>query len=147
MATAWRLALVAVLGLALAVSGCAGVAPWSGEATRWAAQAPGETWVRTEMFFGLSRPDGIEISDGAWKEFIDAQVTPRFPDGLTVLSGSGQFRAKDGRIVREGARVLVLLHRPSREAEAAIEQVREAYRNAFQQEGVLRVTSTARVAF
>jgi Protein of unknown function (DUF3574) len=106
-----------------------------------------ETVARTELFFGLSRPGGV-ISDEDFKNFLDVRVTPRFPDGLTLLSGSGQFRNASGVTIVEGSKLLILLY-PARDASAnaKIEQIRSDYKAQFQQESVLRVDELSCVSF
>jgi hypothetical protein len=108
----------------------------------------GDIWARTELFFGTSRPDGNVVSDDKFKRFLDQEVTPRFPDGLTLLTGQGQFRNSNGVIIQEKSKVLILLY-PLDDTEASnrIEAIRSAYKVAFQQESVLRVDSRAGVSF
>src|SRR5207253_3721246 len=65
-------------------------------------------WVKTELYFGLSRTAGAEISDAEFAAFLAQVVTPRFPEGLSVLEARGQWRDSAGRTVREPARVVVL---------------------------------------
>jgi hypothetical protein len=55
-------------------------------------QLHGEIFFRTELFFGLSRSNGPDVTEEEFQHFIDTEVTPRFPDGLTLLSGKGQFK-------------------------------------------------------
>jgi hypothetical protein len=100
-----------------------------------------ELFVRTELFFGSAKPDGAEVTEEEWRQFLDREITPRFPDGLTVLTGAGQFRNAAGVIVRETSRLLILLYPLSsqRNSHEKIEQIREAYQRAFQQQSVLRV--------
>ncbi|MCU0492124.1 MAG: DUF3574 domain-containing protein, partial [Chloroflexaceae bacterium] len=69
-----------------------------------------EPFIRSELFFGSERPNKPEVSDEEFKQFLDEAVTPRFPDGLTVLKGFGQFRESDGTIVQESSFVLILLY-------------------------------------
>jgi Protein of unknown function (DUF3574) len=118
-------------------------------ATRSArTQTIGEIWNRTELYFGSLRPDGSVVPETKFQRFVDEQVTPRFPDGLTVLTGYGQFRNSAGIILKERSMVLILLYPPEMtDASQRIEQIREAYKNAFQQESVLRVDSQATVSF
>ena len=106
-----------------------------------------QAFARTELFFGLSRPGGV-ITEQEFKNFVDARVTPRFPDGLTVLSGNGQFRDSSGTILVEGAKVLILLF-PRRDAQANenIEAIRREYRHQFQQQSVLRADDVSCVSF
>lgn len=108
----------------------------------------GDIWARTELFFGTSRPDGTVVTDDKFKRFLDQEVTPRFPDGLTLLSGQGQFKNSSGVIIQERSKVLILLY-PLEDTGASnrIEAIRAAYKLAFQQESVLRVDSRAGVSF
>lgn len=118
---------------------------------------PGEEFLRVELFFGMSiaakedRPAG-EVGEAQWRGFLDEWITPRFPYGLTVHDGYGQWMGEDGDIARERSRVLVLLvsgAAPGEWAETgqAIEEIRAAYCRLFHQESVLRVISRAQVAF
>lgn len=95
---------------------------------------------RTELFFGTAKPDGV-VSEKEFKMFLDQEVTPRFPDGLTVVDADGQFRGADGVLVKENAYVLVLLYPAEAREESGkkIERIRRLYMTRFQQESVLRV--------
>lgn len=106
-----------------------------------------EDYVRVELFFGLSRP-GAVVTDAEFKAFVDDRITPRFPDGLTLLAGSGQFRDAGGTIVAEQARLLILLTpRDGILLDDKVEVIRSDYRQAFQQQSVLRADSPACVSF
>jgi hypothetical protein len=108
----------------------------------------GETFLRTELYFGSERP-GADVTKEQFDRFVEGEVTPRFPDGLTSLVGYGQFKGSDGEIVEERSFVLILLYPPEDEEEAngEIEEIRAAYERAFEQESVLRVDSRERVSF
>lgn len=105
-----------------------------------------ELWLRTELYFGTSKPGG-EVSDEDFGGFVDSEITTRFPDGLTILSGYGQFLGSQG-LVKERSKVLILFH-PAMTADVSkkIEQIREAYKIAFSQESVLRADAYAGVSF
>lgn len=122
--------------------------PLAASVTRQEPPVFGEIWARTELYFGVARPDGQVVSDSKFKRFLDQEITPRFPDGLTQLSGFGQFRNSGGQIIQENAKVVILLY-PLDDADASsrIEAIRDAYKRAFQQESVLRVDSRAGVSF
>jgi hypothetical protein len=107
----------------------------------------GELWSRTELYFGLSREDGPDITDGEFEQFLDAAVTPRFPDGLTLLSGDGQFRGSDGIVIKERSKLLILFYPWSNARNQAIERIRAIYKRDFQQQAVLRVDDTNCVSF
>ena len=98
------------------------------------------SFARTDLFFGTARPDGV-VTKEEFLVFIDQEVTPRFPDGLTILDGHGQFRGRDGVLVKENSFVLVLLY-PAETANREHSQDRansSPLRVQFQQESVLRV--------
>lgn len=112
------------------------------------AHYTGDLWRRTELYFGSQKPDGSAVSEAEFEEFVDEIVTPRFPDGLTLLTGYGQFRNAANVIVEEQSFVMILLYpRDDKEAGAEIEEIRTAYKDAFEQESVLRVDSLERVSF
>ncbi|MFB6718635.1 DUF3574 domain-containing protein [Kribbella sp. NPDC056345] len=107
----------------------------------------GDTWVRTELFFGTDKP-GPDVSDYQFQKFVDSTITPRFPDGLTVLSGQGQWKEAKG-IVKERSKVLIIVY-PVDGAEASskkIEEIRDLYEKKFQQQSVLRADSTENISF
>ncbi len=100
-------------------------------------------WQRAELYFGTTGVD-----EAAWTDFLARSVTPRFPDGFTVLAGRGQWREPgSGRIVAESSRVLVVLAPPSAGRLAALEEIRTAYRARFAQESVGLALSPACAAF
>jgi hypothetical protein len=142
-AVATTLAGLALTGLAL--TACAAGPPAApGGAVPAAGHNPGCTpYTRTELFFGTSRAGGPAISETEFEGFLDSEVTPRFPDGLTVLTGRGQFRGADGRLVEERSIVLVLLYPtvPAGDGGAKVDQIRELYKQKFNQESVLRADS------
>lgn len=108
----------------------------------------GELYARTELFFGLSKPDGAMVTEDQFKSFLDKEITPRFPDGLTVLMGDGRFHNKNGNVIVEKSVVVILLYPIGVGTKNLhIEAIREAYKTAFQQESVLRVDSLACAAF
>jgi hypothetical protein len=106
-----------------------------------------EVWGRTELYFGTNKPAG-EVTDAEFAQFVDTEVTRLFPDGLTLLSGYGQFKDSKGELIREKSFVLILLYPvQTRDANTRIEEIRELYKKAHGQESVLRVDSFALVSF
>ena len=103
--------------------------------------------ARLELLFGTSRPQGGVVTEKEWAMFLDTEVTPRFPAGLTVLNGPGQWRGGDGRVAKEQSRILVIWHEPNDRTEADIEAIRSAYKARFAQQSVMRVDGTSCVSF
>lgn len=97
-------------------------------------------FVRTELFFGSAKPDGA-VTEEEFKAFLDEVVTPRFPDGLTVMKADGQFRGADGVTIKEDSYVLILLYpvEGQKASSRSIDAIRAEYMRRHQQESVLRV--------
>jgi hypothetical protein len=104
-------------------------------------------YARLELLFGLGREDGTEIGEAEWRAFLDTEVTPRFPDGLTVLNGYGQWRNSAGAIAGEKSVMLLIWHRPAADSEEKIEAIRSAYKARFGQASVLRADGASCVSF
>ena len=109
----------------------------AGRQTRFEASP----FIRTELYFGRNKPDGKEVSRKEFDEFLSGFVTERFPDGLTVLKGRGQFLNSKGDVERERSVVLILLYPTSarNEKHIKIEEIRDEYKRRFMQQSVLRV--------
>ena len=82
-----------------------------------------------------------------WNAFLTREVTPRFPDGLTVLDGYGQWKAPNGKISAERSRVLLLWHAPGADADSKIDAIRAAYKKQFHQLSVMRVDGADCMSF
>lgn len=108
-----------------------------------------QIFVRTDLFFGLGKPNGSEVTAAEFQRFLAGKVTPQFPDGLTVISGRGQFQDGRGRMVKEPANVLIIISPLERSPHhnQKIEQIRNAYKTAFHQESVLRTDELTCVSF
>lgn len=113
-----------------------------------AVQLVGDTWVRTELFFGTDKP-GPDVTDYQFNRFVNDTVTPRFPDGLTVLAGNGQWKDDTGTIVKERSKVVIILYPVdgAQESSKKVEEIRSSYEKKFQQQSVLRTDSTEQVSF
>ncbi|WP_424134155.1 DUF3574 domain-containing protein [Roseomonas chloroacetimidivorans] len=103
-----------------------------------AGTAPAEV---ATLAFGRNGPDGqLHVTEADWAAFLAEEATPRFPHGLTSLDAQGQWRAPDGRVAREPAKLLWLVMPGATPAEAAArtEGLAAAYRARTGQESVLR---------
>ena len=99
------------------------------------------------LFLGLSIPGGGEVTEEEWRAFVRDEVTPRFPDGLTLWRAEGQWRERDGNIAREPVLVIEIVHRVDLRLDEDINDIAEAWKQRFRQEAVMRVTSPARLEF
>jgi hypothetical protein len=98
----------------------------------------GTPFIREQLYFGRGLPGGGEVSDSAWAGFLATEVTPRFPDGITVVDARGQWKGASGEVVRERTWLLVLYHPASEDADQRVTAVISVYRQRFAQEAVLR---------
>lgn len=142
MITSSALALSAALALGGTVATASAAVP--------VARAPQQAYLETQLFFGTARPDGgPEVTPRQFRDFLDRQITARFPDGLTVQEGRGQYRDRFGVIESERSYEVVLFY-PRTEATGAdtrIEEIRRLYNQRFAQESVARVDHDVRVDF
>lgn len=87
------------------------------------------------------------MSEDEWQAFVRDEVTPRFPDGLTVWEVSGQWRQADGRIISERSKVLLLVHPDTPQVHAQVRALIARYKQSFEQESVLWETAPVCVVF
>ena len=144
--------------LAATLTGCAHRAPGpvlsGGSAPTLSGDPahPGATsgWVDTRLYFGLGPADHPEqgISEARWREFLDREVTPRFPDGLSVADVYGQWQGKgQASPERLRSKVLIIDYLDSQQNRDKIEAIRAAWKKMTGDQSVMRVTQPADVSF
>ena len=128
----------AIVALALALVSCS---------TPLAEETPcldgGEQWSEYRLFFGRNIGNTEGVSDEDWSAFLADTVTPRFPDGLSVFDGAGQWRGADGAMVRERSKMVLILAPPDTGAIRRINEISEEYKRRFSQESVLRAVTVS----
>jgi len=148
--------LACVASVALALSACT-----ARQSAAPAATAPTLTgdpahpaltagWVDTRLYFGLGLIDQPDkgISEARWRQFLDQEVTPRFPDGLSVLDVYGQWQGKNQATPeRLRSKLLVIDHPDTKENNDKIDAIRTAWKRLTGDRSVLRVTQPADVSF
>ncbi len=89
------------------------------------------------MLFGVDAPGGGVATADQWAGFERDVVTPRFPDGFTVLDAHGQWRdPRTGQIGAEPSRVLLIAAPPTPATTLALEAVARDYKSRFGQRSV-----------
>jgi hypothetical protein len=106
-----------------------------------------EPWLSVQLLYGRTRHDGTLITTAEWQDYLAKSVTPRFPDGLTVLDGSGQWLGRSGTITREPSTLVLIATPPRADLRARLDAVRHAYRTQFGQESVGLIITDACVMF
>jgi hypothetical protein len=75
-------------------------------------------------------------SETRWQRFVAREVTPRFPDGLTVYETTGQWRDPATKVItHERSRVLRIIV-PADSAPDEIAAITDAYKKQFRQKSV-----------
>lgn len=147
-----KFSLLLALGLSMLLAGCAsqpGVADavLHGDAAH-PPQAAG--WVDTRLYFGLGLADQPEqgVSEQAWREFLDSEVSTRFPDGLSVIDVYGQWQGKQQTSPeRLRSKMLVIDYPDTAVNRSKVEAIRAAWKQRTGDQSVLRVTQPADVSF
>lgn len=146
-----RVSMAASLTVWLAA--CATVpAPHASSTLQGDAAHPGQAqgWVDTRLYFGLGPADqpGQGVSEASWRQFLDREVTPRFPDGLSVLDVYGQWQGRqEAQPERLHAKLLVIDYPDTPANRGKIEAIRAAWKQRTGDQSVLRVTQPADVSF
>jgi hypothetical protein len=101
-----------------------------------------------ELMFGRKIGDHIGVSDAAWARFVDREITPRFPNGFTVIDARGQWRDPDrNRIMREPSKLVQIVLPGNGEDQQRLDEVASAYKVRFRQQSVGVIVRPACVAF
>jgi len=101
-----------------------------------------------ELFFGRDIGNRVSVSEARWAQFIAREVTPRFPDGLTVTDATGQWRnPASGRIAREPSKHVEIVMPGRADDEARLDAIAAAYKRAFRQRSVGIVVYEACASF
>lgn len=104
--------------------------------------------IQTTLYFGLSMPEGGAVSETQWQGFLADTVTPRFPDGLTVVSATGQWRdpkAEPGKTFSEQTKIVILVRADTSVAARAVAEIKAVYLKRFHQISVLQTDQPVRI--
>ena len=101
-----------------------------------------------ELMFGRKIGDRIGVSNAAWARFVDREITPRFPDGLTVIDALGQWRDPARRIIlREPSKLVQIVLPGKDEDQQHLDEIAASYKARFRQQSVAIIVRPACVAF
>jgi hypothetical protein len=132
-------------GRAAAIGFAALVALLSAAQAQTALQCSGaqKSWVVADLLFGRTR-----VSEASFARFIADEVTPRFPDGFTVIDAKGQWRNPNSqKISRERSKVLMIAMPPGADNDERLQKIIDAYKTRFKQQSVGLIVRPACVSF
>ncbi len=111
-------------------------------------RAPAQSMQAIEVMFGRTSDGRLVVTDRAWARFLAREVTPRFPDGLTVVDAAGQRTDKElGHVVREPSKLVMIVARDGAQTRTSIAAIVAAYKTQFHQQSVGVVTRAVCAAF
>lgn len=111
------------------------------------APPPAPSVVCDRLFFGQTIPGGGTVSAADWQQFVATVITPRFPQGLTIVQGNGQWLDSHGVIEHETMYIVEVEHEKSDAIDAAIAAIAAEYKKRFAQDAVLRITEPVTMRF
>jgi hypothetical protein len=101
-----------------------------------------------DVFFGRNIGGKLGVSEAAWRDFVASEVSPRFPDGLTLIDAIGQWRDMQRNApMREPSKILSLILHDRARDEKRIDAIVDAYKRRFRQQSVAVVIRPACVSF
>jgi hypothetical protein len=112
-----------------------------------ACPAGQEAQRTAQLFFGRNIGGHPGVSEVDFQKFVDSEITPKFPDGLTVIDGGGQWRGDENKLIREASKVVLIVLPKGRDVSGRIEAVRNTYKTRFHQDSVLLITQSSCVSF
>ena len=130
----------------LIVMGLCATAPATAQGV--ACLAPQRPMRQIELMFGRNVSGRLGVGEAAWSRFLAREVTPRFPDGLTVLNATGQWQDKErGRLVREASKLVIIVTADETSAGDKIASIIAAYKQLFRQRSVGVISRPVCAAF
>jgi uncharacterized protein DUF3574 len=145
---------VFILLLSLTLAGC-GYRPVSlspaALALSQGSEHPQKTrgWVESDLYFGIGPADQPgQGREAQWRAFLDEQVTPRFPSGLSVVDAYGQWHNQYAKAIeRLHSKILIIAYPDTQENRDKIEAIRVAWKKQTGDQSVLRITVPVDVSF
>lgn len=101
-----------------------------------------------ELLFGRNIGDRPGVSEADFRRYVEEELTPRFPDGLTIVDAEGQYRDRArGVSVREQSKLVLIAFHDSPHEYRKLEAAAEAYKRRFRQQAVGIIVKRACVSF
>jgi Protein of unknown function (DUF3574) len=142
-AASMRIALTSALGFCLLAAAQCG-----SRAEALTCHSPQQPKQIVQLLFGRDIGHKLGVSEVAWARFVVREMTPRFPDGLTITEAIGQWRdPAAGTIVREPAERVEIVLPGNDDDEARLAAIVTAYKREFRQHSVIVIVRSACVSF
>jgi hypothetical protein len=109
------------------------------------SQKPAEV---AELLFGRKIGDRLAVGEAQWARFLAREISARFPDGLTVLDATGQWRDRTrNALVREPSKLVQIVLPGRADDGERLDAIVSAYKSRFRQQSVGVIVRPACVSF
>ena len=102
-----------------------------------------EPRIVVQLLFGRS----AGVTQAAWSGFVAQELTPRFPDGFTVIDSTGQWLSPQQGIIKQDSKVVEIVLPSDTYDASKIDAVIDAYKSQFRMLSVGLIVQTACVRF
>ena len=104
--------------------------------------------IETNLYFGLSKPGGGEVTEQEWNRFRAEKIATVFKEGSTVYHATGNWYDPAARkLITEPTYVVIYFYKKSKDISNNIDSLRSWYKTMFQQQSVLRVDKKVKAMF
>ncbi len=106
-----------------------------------------ETYTEYRIFFGRGAGEVESVDDAEWDQFLADTITPRFPGGLTVFDGAGQWQESETVIHKELTKIVVILTPRDGSVSVKLDEISQEYKRRYDHPLVLVTTEDSCAAF
>lgn len=99
------------------------------------------------FYFGMNKPIGGAVSDLEFNQFLQQEISSRFPKGLTLFEAKGQWQNAKGMIDQEESRVVEIVCDDTPENRDKVAAIAAKYKVLFAQQAVMVIKSRSEIVF
>jgi hypothetical protein len=99
------------------------------------------------LYFGMNKPTGGTVSEHEFNQFLQQEISSRFPEGLTLFEAKGQWQNAKGTIEQENSRVVEIVCDDTPENRDKVAAIAAKYKALFAQEAVMLIKSQPEIIF
>jgi hypothetical protein len=99
------------------------------------------------LYFGMNKPTGGTVSEREFSQFLQQEISSRFPEGLTLFEAKGQWQGANGKIEQENSRVVEIVCDDTPENRDKVAAIAARYKALFAQEAVMLIKSQPEIIF
>lgn len=94
-------------------------------------------FTRTDLYFGLSKPNGEMVADSAFEGFMNREVTKVLSNGFTVYISKGYWVDENThQLLHEPSLVINSVNKMNKRLSGNIDTLREVYKRDFKQQNL-----------